>query len=299
MAKKNEHRYKEVPEENSDYIPIRYFKFTYPEQLISFQSHWHEEIELTFVEDGRGVYHIGENSYVIEKGDIVYIKPDTMHSGGMIKGESLKTIVIIFSTHLLIPSNNAATINKYLLPLRTSRAKIPEVLKAEDRGYENFKEIIYSISRAIDFREPAFELKVKSFLLDYIIKLYEHEHVDLERSKPDFYDTNEDTIRTIISYIENNYQNPLSIESLSKLSGFSTCHFMNLFKKYTGNTCKNYINQFRLDTAARELLETKRPIMEIAADCGFNNISFFNRSFKKQFNRTPREYRENPRPSIL
>ena len=70
---------------------------------------------------------------------------------------------------------------------------------------------------------------------------------------------------------------------------------MSFFKQYVGMSCIQYINHYRIQKAAHMLEETSRPVMEIAMDHGFDNISYFNLQFRKEFGMTPREFRSQHR----
>ena len=74
---------------------------------------------------------------------------------------------------------------------------------------------------------------------------------------------------------------------------FSEYHFMRFFKKHLGVTCIEYINNYRLDIAAKKLSMTNHSIMEVALETGFNNISYFNKLFKEKFKVTPKEFRSS------
>ena len=75
--------------------------------------------------------------------------------------------------------------------------------------------------------------------------------------------------------------------------GNGSFYFMRFFKQYMHMTCVEYLNQYRMDIAAGKLSAGTESITDIAMDAGFNNISYFNRVFKKSFGMTPREYRKS------
>jgi AraC-like DNA-binding protein len=75
------------------------------------------------------------------------------------------------------------------------------------------------------------------------------------------------------------------------MSGFSESYFMSFFRQYVGMSCISYINHYRIQKAAHALEETSGPVMEIAMDHGFDNISYFNLQFRREFGMTPRQFR--------
>lgn len=100
-------------------------------------------------------------------------------------------------------------------------------------------------------------------------------------------------MKQIIKYIENNYAEKITIEDMARELGLSQSHFMKFFKNTMGTTFIDYLNEYRLTMASRLLISSESSILDIAAEVGFDNLSYFNRLFKKRFAATPREYRNS------
>ncbi len=92
-------------------------------------------------------------------------------------------------------------------------------------------------------------------------------------------------------YIDANYHQQLSLEDFANISGLSGNYLCRLFKEYSGQTIFNYIIERRVQNAIVQLLSTRKKIIAVAADCGFNDLSYFNRCFKKLTGQSPGEYR--------
>jgi len=100
-------------------------------------------------------------------------------------------------------------------------------------------------------------------------------------------------IERVTNYMHSNYSTDISLAQVSKLAGMPETSFARFIKKHTGKTFVVVLNDIRLGHATRMLIETTHSIAEIANQCGFNNISNFNRFFKKKKNCTPKEFRES------
>ena len=98
---------------------------------------------------------------------------------------------------------------------------------------------------------------------------------------------------TIFEYLRKNYQKDISLEVVAKMAGMTEVSFSRFIKKRTGKTFIDSLNEIRLGYASRLLIDSTETIAEIAYKCGYNNISYFNRLFKKKKNLTPKEFREN------
>ena len=100
-----------------------------------------------------------------------------------------------------------------------------------------------------------------------------------------------DKLKTILKYVEEHYNEPLSIEDMANLIHYSKSHFMKFFKTHMNMGFTQYLNHYRMSMAAKLLVSTDDSVLTIAVSSGFDNLSYFNRLFKREFHMTPREYR--------
>ena len=103
---------------------------------------------------------------------------------------------------------------------------------------------------------------------------------------------NRQQLKTVLQYISEHCGEKIRVAELADLSGFSESYFMSFFRQYVGMSCVRYINHCRIQKAAHALEETPLPVMEIAMDHGFNNVSYFDLQFRREFGMTPREFRK-------
>ena len=100
-------------------------------------------------------------------------------------------------------------------------------------------------------------------------------------------------IQKVINYLHENYQKEIRLIDVAKHVNMSEVSFSRFMKKRTGKNYIEYLNDLRLGIASRHLVDTTKTIAEISYECGFNNLSNFNRIFKKRKGVTPKEFREN------
>lgn len=105
-------------------------------------------------------------------------------------------------------------------------------------------------------------------------------------------DSYSDSIRQSISYMQLHYSEPVELEALAAESGYSVYHFCRLFKKITGWTPIQYLVQYRINKSKRLLAATDKTIEAVMLDCGFNNYSYFFRTFKLFYGISPQAYRK-------
>ncbi|MEG2931666.1 MAG: AraC family transcriptional regulator, partial [Ruthenibacterium sp.] len=101
-----------------------------------------------------------------------------------------------------------------------------------------------------------------------------------------------DKIKQVLRYVEQHYAEPVTIAQMAGLCCCSASHFMRFFKTAVGMPFVAYLNRYRLGMAARALEETDCSVLDASGNAGFENISYFNRCFKKRYGCTPRDYRK-------
>ena len=140
----------------------------------------------------------------------------------------------------------------------------------------------------IELREkrPAYRTHSRSLLTGFFMALY---RAGLSTDSGNSSDTHR--LSVLIDYIDLNYAEDITVHELAKRSGYSSSHFSRVFSRRVGVPVSEYINRLRIREACLLLKRDDRSITEIAFEVGYNNVSFFNRYFRRVMNMTPREYR--------
>ena len=253
--------------------------------------HWHTDMEVVYVHEGQAQFHIDNDYFNSQAGDIILIRPNALHSIHPIGNDYHFMDAINFHLDLLGYSTlDYASIN-YLQPLYNGQLDFVRVIQPHQTGYDEIRQVLIESMELGYHRQEFFELELKSKLMSLLHLLFKHGYVlDKEQSLDGY--RREDKIRTIVDYINAHYQEEMTIDQLADICGYSPTHFMNFFKKHLGVSCMDYLIHYRLKQAAELLQHSTSSILEIASTVGFTNLSNFNRQFKKTYQMTPSQYRK-------
>lgn len=272
-------------------LPFSIYKGTLSPSFPSIATHWHEEIEVILVLDGSCNYRIDLNSFIINKGDILIVGPQRLHSLTSIENQNMTWASFVFNINMLKSSNTDGTLLKYIAPLLNHEHQLPIIIKENTDCYDKIFNVIENIFYCYYEKDIAYELELKSQLFKFFALLYKNNLVEKQKNKNTITINTTDKIKLVLNYINDHYSSDISINTLSHICEYSEYHFMRFFKKHIGLTCVQYINNLRLEKSSILLTSTNNSIMDISLEVGFDNLSYFNKLFKRKYNLTPKEFR--------
>lgn len=271
----------------------------YPTQIpMTFQDmlvHWHEEMEFSQIRSGALYYDIDQLRHELHQGDILLIAPDTLHSAHQLQQETAAVDSIVFHLRLAGLEDPDGCTQRYVAPLRDGTLRLPPVIHPGDPFYEPLSACFEEMWACQDPSLPYRELRFKTQVFVLMGLLWQVSDGSALPPPPRTFRQYGDKLKLALAYIQGHYAEAITIRELADLCGFSQVHFMNIFKAALGSTCIEYLIEYRLARAALQLQETDNSIMQIALDNGFQNTSYFNRAFKRQYAMTPSAFRKRPR----
>lgn len=275
-------------------LPFVEYGVRIPDYFTSFPMHWHDEMEIILVNEGAFEINVDLENYVARKGDIIILRPCTLHAFKQYKKESVRYHTILFDVSMLHHDVTDACFVKYFKPFLENQFAYPIIIKPEYEGQSAFVSYIQALLKLYEKKEPFFELEIKAQLYS-MFRLFFQEFCTMEEKQLNIKSEAVENIKIVLDYMKEHYAQNITIHELANLLHFSEQYFMRFFKKHTGMTCVDYINDYRLNRATDLLAGTDITIMEIAMKVGMNNVSYFNRMFKRKFQITPRDYRKRMR----
>ncbi len=256
----------------------------------NFPLHFHEEFELNLIINAKGAKRIvGDNVEEIEDLELVLVGPNLSHVwlSHNCTSENITEVTIQWHKDLFdekfLKRNQLSFIRRMfdrsvrgiLFPKATAQSVAPRLLAINQmQGFDSVLELM-SILHELSMSKSMRVLSDLTFNNDQVLN-YNSRRID-----------------KAYEFMNSNFHKPISLKDLAKLVNMTEVSFSRFIKKRTGNTFIDSLNEIRLGHATRMLIETTHSVAEISYNCGFNNISNFNRFFKKKKHCTPKEFREN------
>lgn len=267
-------------------FPFNIYPCTIPKDFPAVPIHWQKSGEIIYIKKGRGYVQIDREWAMVEAGTICFVPPGTLHALKEMPGHSMEYENIIFDVDFLGKGSADICAQEYLVPFAAGKLISPLILWDGKKGHEEMVAYLQAVEALCEKKIRGYELGVKGLLLQILFLLIQEYP---ERPKRD--SENTERLKRVLYKVETEYMNPLSIAEMAKTIDCSESHFMKWFKMMTGISFGSYLNDRRLAVAAEMLKETDEKILVIAENVGFENLSNFNRQFKKRYGTTPRQYR--------
>jgi AraC-like DNA-binding protein len=263
--------------------------FSRVKKEFSFPLHYHEELELNLIMNGKGARRIvGDHIDTIEDLELVLVGPNLYHAWftHQCQSEEIREVTIQWHKDLfeekLLRRNQLSFIRNMMdrsqkgivFSREATAAVVPRILALNQRsGFDGVLELL-SILHDLSISKNMRTLSDASFT---------NQH----------FTYNSRRIEKAFEFMNTNYDKSITLGEVARLVSMTEVSFSRFIKKRTGNTFIDSLNEIRLGHASRMLIDTTHSISEISYHCGFNNISNFNRIFKKKKTCTPKEFREN------
>jgi len=261
-----------------------FYAYQFQVPFFEFKWHYHPEYELTYIVKGNGYRIVGNTYENYTEGDLVLLGPNLPHTwtGKAVENESFEAIVIQFSKEFITAF------------LGFDEAHfIKNLLENSARGiaFEATQDLVQAIKTLI-------EKEGIDRILQLISALNQLAQSNYTLITPNTFHTiaskkSELRINEVCLFIQNNFNSNITLKQVASQIYLTESNFCKFFKKATGKTFSDYLNEIRINEASRLLLQTDKTISQISFECGFETLSYFNRVFLKKKNQTPSVFRNN------
>ena len=240
--------------------------------ILSSRRNWHSSVEFLYFIDGSAKITLNSDVYTATAGDVVVINSNTVHNITSMNTTICKYYCLIVSIEFL---------EDYCLYMSDNTMFEP-IIKS-DTVREIFEKIVDVFKSPISFDNVI----ITSHIMSLFMHLSENHKIAPIIKSPTAYTKKFHMIQKTLSYIRRNYTNQISVEDIAAHVMFSSDYLSHTFKEFTGNTIVYYINYLRCYHARSLLKRDELSISAIATQCGFNNVSYFTKTYKKFFGVSP------------
>lgn len=250
------------------------FRIGYHKQYIHQFSppNWHENIEILYIINGTGHIQYDTTNYKITEGDLIVVNSEVIHQ--LLSDAPIQFHFLTIDRHFCAECGIPSTSLIFQPVIRDPSMK------------DQFLSILAAYDRYIQtgtFYEVA---AIRALLLEFLCDLCKN-HLICEKSASA--ESRNDAVRAAITYIRAHLSEPITVEEIAQYAGVSTFSLARRFKRIMNKTIMDTILLLRC-TEAKRLLEKGSSVAEAARTCGFENMSYFTRVFKRYYQSTPSSY---------
>ncbi len=249
--------------------------------------HWHDCFELSYAKRGAGSYDVEDRHYSFDQGELMIInniEPHRMQVGN----EGLNQLVLVFNPSLIWSGSKNLLDYEYMKAFVDRGEGFHNKIARDNPYFAEVNALILDIEREYATQSPGWQLMIKAKLLSLLTLFYRHfksnaypigKRRELMRLQP------------VINWIQENLASSIHAESMAEILHVTPQHFSVMFKKTMGQNFIDYLVSRRIGLVKEKLLTTDKGITQIAYECGFHNLSYFNLAFRKNTGETPSSYK--------
>lgn len=260
-------------------FPFEFYHITsaHPRYIMSY--HWHVEYEIIRILEGSLHITLDEKDFIANPGDIVFVNSGILHSG---EPADCVYQCIVFDMNAFIKHNPRCG------------GYIQQIIDHSAFVYHHFTEknqqvhqVIWNVFKAMEEHKGGYELIVYGELYHFFGIVFSEEFYFSESPKDRRDYKKISQLKKVLDFMEANYASPVTLEQLSASVNMSPKYFCRFFYQMTHRTPIDYLNYHRIEHASYQLATTDISVTEAAYNCGFNDLSYFIKTYKKYKGTTP------------
>ncbi|MCI1210190.1 MAG: AraC family transcriptional regulator [Treponema sp.] len=276
---------KEMLQRGTAFFPIQYYYSDTGSPLYNLPVHWHLDYEIIHVLKGNYPIFLNNKECYLKENELCFIRDGILHGDGHKKNGSIYES-IVFDPHLL--RNPTYAQDRFLNELMEHRIIIQERFTDADTDVYS---AALSLFKVMKDEPPGYELLTVGALMNFFgyirqKKLYTENSEGPEKSK-----ARSGQLKAVINLLQTQYGSRITLDDMAKTAGMSPKYFCRVFREMTNRTPMEYLNSYRIDQACIQLRNSRETLIDIAYNCGFNDFSYFIKTFKRFKGMTPHKYR--------
>lgn len=248
------------------------------------RPHVHDFYELYYLLGGERVYFTNGNVYLVQKGDLMFVKPGDLHSTASSEVPEFERVLVNVSAAFLAETESRTS------ELLTSRPS--GLLRFSIREQARVERLLLQMLSECEEEQLHYDTCVRASLLELLVCIGRAEQQQRQAPQTSAHPMHQ-KISEIAAYVHGHYAGPITLESVAKTFYISPSYLSRVFLKLTGFHFREYVQVVRIREAEKRLRGSRDKVQAIAEQVGFEHIAHFNRVFKKQTGLSPLRYRKH------
>lgn len=275
--------YKEHREQGTFNFPIAFYHENSHSPRYYMPYHWHHHYEILRIISGAFHLTLDSDTRSYHEGDVIFITDGMLH-GGSPDDHTCVYDCIVFDLQILMKDNHICS--KSIHEIMNHKITIDTLLSEDSSA---ILPTVDNLTSALSNRHTGYEFMTQGYLyqlLGIILEehLYKENTQDLEEAG------RLNSIKNVLAYISENYNNNINLDMLAKIAGMNPKYFCRYFRSMTERTPIDYLNYYRIECACEMLSAKNISVKEAAISCGFNDESYFIKTFHKYKGITPKQF---------
>lgn len=254
--------------------------------------HWHEELEAAVVTEGEAVVAVDSRRYRLKAGEGFFINSGVLHGCWNLDGAVCRFHSICFHPRLVGGSVDSIYWTNYLRPLLENPSLKGMILKPGIDWHRDILNLVECVWQKMVEESPGYEFAVRDLLSRVIFRIVNH--VGSPACHPSAKALRDGVrIKLMLQFIHDHYPEEIGLGEIAGCASVSESECLRCFRSMIATTPIRYLKAYRIQRAAELLRNTEEKIVDIGVQCGFQDMSYFAKSFRAVYGCAPSEFRED------
>lgn len=277
-------------DELSDRFPFKIYAF---QKAFTQPVHTHDYIQIWFVRRGGCTHWMNGRAYPLATGSIFVLPPDIPHYMECTDPETA-LVGMEFAPAFIQPDVEEGSFwsADFLEPFIVSLDQIRPRFPLEGAAAKTVEAALDEILWEFQHQEPGYQLFIRANVLKVLAIISRQYGKKQDEARLQYLDRYRDSVTRAVTYLNENFQKKLYLEEVARVAMMSATSFSCVFKEVTGRTFTEQLNFLRVRKAKELLKDPNRTVRGVAYEVGFQDVTYFDRVFKREVGVTPRAYRQ-------
>lgn len=252
--------------------------------------HWHDELEAAVVTEGEAVIAVDAERYRLKAGEGFFINSGVLHSCWNVDASACRFHSVVFHPRLVGGNMDSVFWVNYLQPVLEDPSLKSMILTPDLSWHRKILQSVEQAWQSAAGEEHGYEFEVRDAVSRIIFRLADRAGSTAGLPSPKAL-RDENRIKQMLRYIHAHYPEEISLEQIAECASVSESECLRCFRSMIGTTPIRYLKSYRLQRSAKLLEHTQERIVDIGVQCGFQDMSYFAKTFRKAYGCSPSVYR--------